>query len=90
MKLQIVSPERQVFSGEVDSITLPGTAGEMGILPGHAPIVSSLSAGTVAYRPAGSNEEQTFDIAGGFVEQSNNVATVCVEPADPNQIKTKQ
>ncbi|MDR0976490.1 MAG: ATP synthase F1 subunit epsilon [Prevotellaceae bacterium] len=90
MKLQIVSPEREVFNGEVDSVTLPGTAGTFTILPGHAPIVSPLAAGTVAYRVKGAGEEQRFDTAGGFVEQSNNVVTVCAEPAEAEPINKKQ
>ena len=49
LHLDIVSPEKEIFTGEVDSVTLPGTLGSFTILVQHAPIVSSLKAGTLAY-----------------------------------------
>ena len=49
LHLNIVSPEKEVFNGEVKSVTLPGTSGVFSILPQHAPIVSSLQEGTVSY-----------------------------------------
>ena len=49
LHLSIVSPEKSVFDGEVKIVTLPGTVGSFSILPGHAPIVSSLKAGTLGY-----------------------------------------
>jgi F-type H+-transporting ATPase subunit epsilon len=90
LNLHIVSPEKEIFSGDVESVTLPGTLGEFGILSGHAPIVSSLAAGEVFYRPVGADEVKCVRIRGGFVEQSSNVATVCVELADPVTIKQKK
>ena len=69
LHLSIVSPEKSVFDGEVKIVTLPGTVGSFSILPGHAPIVSSLKAGTLGY---------TLDIQGGFVEMSDGTASVCV------------
>ena len=49
LHLSIVSPEKSVFDGDVKIVTLPGTIGSFSILPGHAPIVSSLKAGTLSY-----------------------------------------
>ena len=49
LHLNIVSPEKEIFDGEVDSVTLPGAMGSFTILPQHAPIVSSLKAGLVSY-----------------------------------------
>ena len=49
LHLNIVSPEKDIFDGEVDSVTLPGAMGSFTILPQHAPIVSSLKAGLVSY-----------------------------------------
>ena len=49
LHLSIVSPERSIFEGEVDSLNLPGTMGAFSILPQHAPIVSSLRSGTLFY-----------------------------------------
>ena len=77
MELSIVSPEKKVFEGEVKSVTLPGTMGTFSILPHHAPIVSSLRAGVVSYVTI-EGEEHTLDIHGGFVEMSNEEATVCI------------
>ncbi len=79
LRLDIVSPEKQLFQGEVERVTLPGTRGSFSILPHHAPIVSSLGAGTLSYVVKG--EEQTLDIQGGFVEMSDNEVSVCVETA---------
>lgn len=78
LHLNIVSPEKEVFNGEVESVTLPGTIGSFTILPQHAPIVSSLVEGKMLYVPEG-GEEQTLDIKGGFVELSGGVVSACVD-----------
>ena len=78
LHLNIVSPEKEIFDGEVDSVTLPGAIGSFTILPQHAPIVSSLREGKVIYVPEG-GEEQTLDIEGGFVELSGGVVSACVD-----------
>ena len=75
--LIIVSPEKLLFNGEVESVTLPGSAGSFTILAQHAPIVSSLTAGRLVY--VTNSEEHTSNIRGGFVEMNNNQITVCVE-----------
>lgn len=75
--LNIVSPEGEIFSGEVESVTLPGAMGAFTILPHHAPIVSSLVTGTIAYMAAGEVRKQ--DIWSGFVEMSDGKVSVCVE-----------
>lgn len=77
LHLTIVSPEKELFNGEVESVTLPGTMGSFSILPQHAPIVSSLGAGTLVYVTGG--EEHALDIQSGFVEMSNGKVTVCIE-----------
>ena len=61
LHLSIVSPEKSVFDGDVKIVTLPGTIGSFSILPGHAPIVSSLKAGTLSYTTL-DGEEHTLDI----------------------------
>ncbi len=77
LKLTIISPEKELYNGEVRKVTLPGTLGRFTILPHHAPIVSSLEKGTVVYAtPDGT--EHTLDIGGGFVELSNGIISVCV------------
>ncbi|MFR9166577.1 MAG: ATP synthase F1 subunit epsilon [Dysgonomonas sp.] len=77
LQLNIISAEKKIFSGKVTSVTLPGKLGKFSILPDHAPLVSSLDAGTIKYEKNGSSE--TVDIKSGFAEVSHNVVTVCVE-----------
>lgn len=77
MYLNIVSPEKELFNGEVESVTLPGTMGAFTILPQHAPIVSSLGKGRLTYVKDG--EEHGFDIRSGFMEMSNGKVSVCIE-----------
>ena len=74
LHLNIVSPEKELFNGEVESVTLPGT---FSILPQHAPIVSSLGTGKLIYATDG--EEHELDIQSGFVEMSNGRVAVCIE-----------
>jgi len=78
LHLNIVSPEKEIYNGEIDSVTLPGIIGSFTILPQHAPIVSSLGAGKVIYVPEG-GEEQSIEIKGGFVELSGGVVSACVD-----------
>ncbi|KAA6343896.1 ATP synthase epsilon chain [termite gut metagenome] len=76
LHLDIVSPEKKLFTGEVTSVTLPGIAGSFSILRHHAPIISSLKKGTITFVTGGN--EQTIDIQGGFVEFSDELVSVCV------------
>lgn len=78
LHLNIVSPEKEIYDGEVESVTLPGTIGTFTILPQHAPIVSSLVSGTVTYVIEGA-EEASFNIQGGFVEMSDGIVSACVD-----------
>ena len=76
LKLKIVSPERIEFTGEVESVKVPGTMGNFEILTGHAPIISSLQKGVVEY------DGQKLDILGGFVAVQKNEVSVCVEVSE--------
>lgn len=76
MKVTVVSPERIVFSGEVDSVAVPGAKGRFEILNNHAPIVSALTAGKVV---CSGKETLELDILSGFVEVARNEVSVCVE-----------
>ena len=78
LTLKIVSPERIEYEGEVESVIVPGTAGQFQILTNHAPIISSLDKGRVAYDLPG-GERKELAIAGGFVEVQKNVVSLCVE-----------
>ncbi len=77
MHLEILTPEKSLFSGEVVSVKLPGTAGVFEVLDHHAPLISTLDAGNIRVRPK-SGEDQNFTIDAGFVEVLNNVVTVMV------------
>ena len=77
LHLNIVSPEKLIFDGDVDSVTLPATLGRFTILPNHAPIVSSLTQGRLTYITEG--EEQSIEVQGGVVDMSDNRVDVCVE-----------
>ena len=81
LHLSIVSPEKSIFDGDVKIVTLPGTVGSFSILPGHAPIVSSLQAGTLSYTTM-EGEERTIDIQGGFVEMSDGTVSACISLTD--------
>lgn len=78
LQLTIVSPEKQLFNGEVENVTLPGMMGLFTILPQHAPIVSSLRAGTLSYVTK-DGAVHTQEINGGFIEMNDNNVSVCVD-----------
>ena len=70
MLVEVITPDKVVFSGEADSVKLPGTSGQFEALNNHAPIISSLEAGQVVVKTQ--EGEQNFDIKGGIVEILNN------------------
>lgn len=78
MHLDIVSPEKSIYSGEVNSLQLPGTAGSFGILNNHAPIISTLKAGKIVVKDAAGKEE-FFEIKGGVVEVTKNRVIILAE-----------
>ncbi|MDQ1323742.1 MAG: F-type H+-transporting ATPase subunit epsilon [Chloroflexota bacterium] len=80
IRLEIVTPERRVYSEEVDAVTLPGSEGELGILPHHAPLISLLGAGELRVRKNGA--EESFAIVGGFVQVRPDKVVVMAETAD--------
>ena len=78
LRLKIISPEKGIFDGEVNRVTVPGTLGEFEILVNHAPIISSLESGKVSYEIA-TGELKQLEIESGFVEVQKNVISLCVE-----------
>jgi F-type H+-transporting ATPase subunit epsilon len=78
LKLRIVSPEKVIFDGNVESLVVPGTSGRFEILNNHAPIISSLEKGNVEYNKEG-GERQVLQVLGGFVEVKKNDVRICVE-----------
>ena len=81
MTLEILTPERKLFSGEVYGIQMPGISGSFEVLDKHAPLVSALKAGRVKVLRDKQNHTVYYDIQGGFVEVLNNKVTVLVEGA---------
>src|SRR5579871_269751 len=77
----LVSPERLLLSKRVDMVTVPGTEGYMGVIAGHAPLVSTLRAGMVDMQDDG--QDVRFFIRGGFVEINPAKITVLAEQAIP-------
>jgi F-type H+-transporting ATPase subunit epsilon len=81
MTLEILTPERKLFSGEVYGVQMPGISGSFEVLDKHAPLVSALKAGRVKVLRDKQNHTDTYNIQGGFVEVLNNRVTVLVEGA---------
>ena len=80
LHLQIVTPERLAYEDDVDMVLVPGVDGELGILPHHTPLVSLLGVGELTIRKSGS--EETFAIAGGFLQVRPDKVVVMAETAD--------
>ncbi len=80
IKLEIVTPEKKVFDDTVDSVTVPTATGEVGILPNHAPLISSLKSGILSYTNKGLSEKMV--VSGGFVEVSANQVSVLTDIAE--------
>ncbi|HET7030695.1 MAG TPA: F0F1 ATP synthase subunit epsilon [Candidatus Limnocylindrales bacterium] len=80
LQLEIVTPEKLAFQDEVDSVVLPGSEGELGVLPHHAPLISTLGAGELRLRKGG--QEESFAIMGGFLQVLPDKVVVMAEMAD--------
>lgn len=80
IRCEIVSQDRTVFAGDVDIVVLPGAAGEMGILPKHAPVLTTLKFGVVKVRKAG--REDVFTVAGGVAEVQPDIVTILADAAE--------
>jgi F-type H+-transporting ATPase subunit epsilon len=78
--LEIVTPERLAYSDTVDAVVLPGSEGELGVLPHHAPLISTLGVGELRIRKGGS--EESFAIVGGFLQVRPDKVVVMAETAD--------
>lgn len=77
MFIEILSPEKKVFSGEADAVQFPGTTGSFQVLNNHAPMIASIKAGIIKLRLG--KEEKTFNVKSGFVEVLNNKVNVLIE-----------
>jgi len=79
LHFSLVSPERELFSGEVDQVDAPGTEGDFGVLYGHAPFMTTLKEGQIRVYEAGA--VRTFDVRGGFADVTPEGLTVLAEHA---------
>ncbi|MCA9994832.1 MAG: ATP synthase F1 subunit epsilon [Anaerolineales bacterium] len=82
MQCDIVTQERSVFSGQVKSVSLPGTEGRMGVLPNHSALLTTLGYGEVMVRPLDSDDELYFAIGGGFAEVQPDKIIVLADSAE--------
>ena len=80
MVIEIITPDKKIFEGEVKLVQLPGSKGAFELLKNHAPIISTLDKGTIKVIDA-SGKEHLFDIDGGVVENKANKIIVLVESA---------
>jgi F-type H+-transporting ATPase subunit epsilon len=80
IRCEIVSQDRTVFQGDVDIVVLPGAAGEMGILPHHAPVLAILKYGVIKIRRDG--KEELFAVAGGLAEVQPEIVTILADAAE--------
>lgn len=78
MILEIITPEKEIFNGEVTSVRFPGTNGEFEILNNHAPIISTLEKGEIRVITTNKNTEN-FNINGGVIEMQNNKIIVLAD-----------
>jgi F-type H+-transporting ATPase subunit epsilon len=80
IRVEIVSQDRMVYEGEADSVVVPGEAGEMGILPHHAPLLSTLKYGIIKVHIG--REEEIFTVAGGVMEVQPDIVTILADAAE--------
>lgn len=80
IKFEVVTPERIVFSAEVDSLIVPAALGYLGILPNHAPMMTALDIGVIKFKTEGKTKKMA--ISGGFMEVINNKAVVLADTAE--------
>jgi F-type H+-transporting ATPase subunit epsilon len=81
IKLEVVTPEKNVVSENAEIVMAPGTLGEFGVLRGHTPFLTSLKTGRLHYRDASGNEKVIF-VSGGFAEALPDRVTVLAESAE--------
>ena len=79
--VDVVSAEESVFSGQVEFVVLPGEAGELGILPGHMPLLTRIKPGAVRLRLPDQEAEELIFVAGGILEVQPNKVTVLADTA---------
>jgi F-type H+-transporting ATPase subunit epsilon len=81
LRCQVLTPERSVFEGTVDMVVAPGTEGQMGILPNHAPLMTALTYGELIIHRA-NQEDEFIAIGGGFMEAGPDHVTILADSAE--------
>jgi len=80
IKFEVVTPEKMVLSSDIESLIVPGAQGYLGVLPGHAPLVTALDVGVVSYKQGG--KAKKIAVSGGFMEVIDNKAVVLASTAE--------
>jgi len=80
LQLDVITPERRLLSEQVDSVTVPGLGGELGILPGHTPLISQLQTGVLSFTRG--NETRRLLVSGGFLEVNDDRVSVLADIAE--------
>jgi len=80
LQLDVITPERRLLSEQADSVTVPGLGGELGILPGHTPLISALQTGVLSYTQG--QTTRRLLVSGGFVEVNNDRVSVLADLAE--------
>jgi len=81
MRIDVVSAEESIYSGEAEFVVLPGVMGELGIYPRHAPLITQIKAGTVRIKVPGRDEEEMVYVQGGILEVQPNHVNVLSDTA---------
>jgi F-type H+-transporting ATPase subunit epsilon len=83
IQLEIVTPEKLVVRESVDEVQIPGKAGDIGVLPGHAPLITELTIGEICYKQGGNTEH--LSVAWGFAEVLPDKVTILAQTAERAQ-----
>jgi F-type H+-transporting ATPase subunit epsilon len=88
LQLDVITPERRLLSEQVDSVTVPGLNGELGILPGHTPLISALQTGVLAYTQGATTRRLL--VSGGFLEVNADRVSVLADLAEfPEEVNAQ-
>jgi F-type H+-transporting ATPase subunit epsilon len=88
LQLDVITPQRRLLSEQVDSVTVPGANGELGILPGHTPLISALQTGVLAYTQG--QATRRLLVSGGFVEVNADRVSVLADLAEfPEEVNAQ-
>ena len=79
LNFSLVAPEREIFAGQVDQVDAPGVEGDFGVLPGHAPFMTTLREGVITIYEG--NARRCFDVKGGFADVNGEGLTILAEEA---------